>query len=123
MHESRNTQHAMRRRNILPALPGLKINGRDAPRLPNTSSLTFPGVEADALLLNLPEVMMGTGAACSSGALEPSHVLMAMGLSRAEAAATVRASLGRLTDRRDIEHAAARIAAAVRAMTGPLAQA
>jgi len=82
---------------LLASIPGLKINGRGAPRLPNTSSLTFAGIDADALLLNLPEVMMGIGSACSSGALEPSHVLLAMGLSRAEASATVRSSLGRFT--------------------------
>jgi len=82
---------------LLAGTPGLKINGCGAQRLPNTSSLTFPGVDADALLLNLPGVMMGTGSACSSGALEPSHVLLAMGLSRAEAGATVRTSLGRYT--------------------------
>lgn len=80
---------------LLASIPGLRINAREAQRLPNTSSLTFPGIDADALLLNLPEVMMGTGSACSSGALEPSHVLIAMGLSRAEASSTVRASLGR----------------------------
>jgi cysteine desulfurase len=60
----------------LASVPGLRINAREAERLPNTSSLTFPGIDADALLLNLPEVMLGTGSACSSGALEPSHVLL-----------------------------------------------
>ncbi len=97
---------------LLGSIPGLKINGRGAPRLPNTSSLTFPGIDADALLLNLPGVMMGTGSACSSGALEPSHVLIAIGLSRAEASATVRASLGRFTTSGEIERAAASIAGA-----------
>jgi len=88
---------------LLASIPGLKINGRGAPRLPNTSSLTFPGIDADALLLNLPEVMMGVGSACSSGALEPSHVLMAIGLSRSEAGSTVRVSLGRYTTLIQIE--------------------
>ena len=97
---------------LLAAIPGLKINAREADRLPNTSSLTFPGVDADALLLNLPGVMMGTGAACSSGALEPSHVLLAMGLSRAEASATVRTSLGRFTTAAQIEQAISMIASA-----------
>lgn len=88
---------------LLADIPGLRINAREAPRLPNTSSLTFPGIDADALLLNLPEVMMGTGSACSSGALEPSHVLMAIGLSRTEAGSTVRVSLGRYTTLIQIE--------------------
>jgi len=99
---------------LLAAIPGLKINAREADRLPNTSSLTFPGMDADALLLSLPGVMMGTGSACSSGALEPSHVLLAMGLSRAEASATVRASLGRFTTAEQIEQATLMIIASAR---------
>jgi cysteine desulfurase len=90
---------------LLAGVPGLRINAREAERLPNTSSLTFPGFDADALLLNLPEVMLGTGSACSSGALEPSHVLLAMGLSRADASSTVRASLGRFTAEEDVDRA------------------
>ena len=82
--------------------------------LSNTSSLTFPGIDADALLLNLPEVMMGTGSACSSGALEPSHVLTAMGLNRADAGSTVRVSLGRFTTGADIEKASLAISNAWR---------
>lgn len=81
----------------LAQISGLLINGRSAERLPNTSSLTFPGVDADALLLNLPTLMMGTGSACTSGAVEPSHVLTAIGLSRELASATIRLSLGRFT--------------------------
>ncbi len=78
-------------------IPELVINARKANRLPNTSSLTFPRVEADALLLNLPDVMLSTGSACSSGAMDPSHVLQAIGITREDAHRTVRASLGRYT--------------------------
>jgi cysteine desulfurase len=92
------------------AAPFLQINGKNALRLPNTSSLTFPGIDADALLLNLPEVMMGTGSACTSGAVEPSHVLQAMGLSRDDASSTIRASLGRYTTESDIQKACILIA-------------
>jgi len=88
---------------LLTEIDGLLINARDADRLPNTSSLTFPGVDADALLLNMPEVMLGTGSACTSGAVEPSHVLTAIGLSRDIARGTVRVSLGRFTDAHSIE--------------------
>lgn len=93
-------------------VPGLAINGSSVARLPNTSSLVFPGVEADALLLNLPALMLGTGSACTSGAIEPSHVLQAMGLSRGSAYATVRASLGRFTREDDIHRAAGLMAEA-----------
>lgn len=85
----------------------IRINATGATRLPNTSSITLVGIDADAFLLNMPEVMMGTGSACTSGALEPSHVLQAIGLSREDASSTVRASLGRFTSESDlliIEH-------------------
>uniref|UniRef100_A0A832M430 cysteine desulfurase n=1 Tax=Oscillatoriales cyanobacterium SpSt-402 TaxID=2282168 RepID=A0A832M430_9CYAN len=87
---------------LIKEIHNIRINGKNAPRLPNTSSLTFPGIDADALLLNLPDVMMGTGSACTSGAIEPSHVLQAIGLSRDDASSTIRASLGRFTTEADI---------------------
>ena len=87
---------------LLTVIDGLLINARQTDRLPNTSSLTFPGVDADALLLNMPELMSGTGSACTSGAVEPSHVLTAIGLSRAESSSTIRLSLGRFTYRHEI---------------------
>ena len=93
--------------------PSIRINGKNVPRLPNTSSLSFPGVDADALLLNLPEVMMGTGSACTSGAIEPSHVLQAIGLSREDASSTIRASLGRFTTESDIQIACSLIAESI----------
>jgi cysteine desulfurase len=90
---------------LISGIPGLTINGRHGLRLPNTSSLTFPGIEADALIFNLPELMLGTGSACTSGAVEPSHVLQAIGLDRAAASATVRASLGRFTTEPEVDNA------------------
>jgi len=86
-------------------IPDLLINGQKGYRLPNTSSLTLPSVEADALLLNLPEVMLGTGSACTSGALGPSHVLEAIGIPREKAHNTIRASLGRFTTNEQIINA------------------
>lgn len=91
--------------NLTPKIPAMYINGLKAPRLPNTSSLTFPGIDADALLLNLPQVMMSTGSACNSGALEPSHVLQAIGMNRSDASSTIRISLGRFTTENDIQEA------------------
>lgn len=90
---------------LLARIENLRINGRSARRLPNTSSLTFLGFDADGLLLSLPNLMMGTGSACSFGALEPSHVLLAMGLNRADAGSTVRASIGRFTTSAEIAQA------------------
>lgn len=87
-------------------IPGLRINGNRSNRLPGNSSLTFPNIEADVLILNLPELALSTGSACTSGTLEPSHVLTAIGLSREEADATIRIGLGRFTTREEIETAA-----------------
>jgi cysteine desulfurase len=94
-------------------IASVRINGDCNHRLPNTSSLTFPGVDADALLLNLPDVMMGTGSACTSGAIEPSHVLQAIGLNRDDASSTIRASLGRFTNESEIQKAGSLIVEAV----------
>ena len=68
--------------------------------------MTFHGVDADAILLNLTRTLLGTGSACTSGAIEPSHVLQAIGLSREDASSTIRASLGRFTTEEDIVAAA-----------------
>jgi len=86
-------------------IPSMLINGKGTERLPNTSSLTFPGVDADALILNAPEIMIGTGSACTSGAIEPSHVLIAMGISRENASSTIRISLGKYTKVQEINMA------------------
>jgi len=75
------------------------INGADVPRVPNTSSVTFRGADAEGIVigLDLSGVAVSTGAACSSGRVEPSHVLLAMGLTAAEARSTIRFSLSRFT--------------------------
>jgi cysteine desulfurase len=88
---------------LLSRIPGLVINGKNSFRLPNTSSLTFPDVDADALLLNISDVMLGTGSACNSGALEPSHVLQAIGVSREAAQRTIRASFGRFNSEEQVQ--------------------
>ena len=98
---------------LITALPGAWINSVSAKRLPNTISLTLPGIEVDALLLSLPEIMMGVGSACSTGALEPSHVLQAIGLSRSDAGSTVRLSLGRFNLLEEVSSTVTQIVAAV----------
>lgn len=90
-------------RGLLQVLPQARINARSAPRLPNTINLTIDGVEADALLIRLPDLMMSTGSACNTGAPEPSPVLQAIGLSREQASASLRISLGRMTRQENIE--------------------
>jgi len=81
------------------------VNGADAPRIPNTSSVTFRGADAEGIVigLDLNGVAVSTGAACSSGRVEPSHVLLAMGLTPDEARSTIRFSLSRFTTMDEIE--------------------
>jgi cysteine desulfurase len=78
------------------AIPGLTLNGPDAERIPNTLNLTFPGVIGESMLiaLDLEGVEVSMGSACAAGAVEPSHVLLAMGRSAAEARSSLRLSLG-----------------------------
>jgi len=92
---------------LLARVPEARVNGRGAPRTPNTANITFPGIEGEALViaLDLKGLACSTGAACSSGAVEPSHVLTAMGMPPSEARATLRLSLGRHTTPAEIDFA------------------
>jgi cysteine desulfurase len=78
------------------AIPGLRLNGAIANKLPNTLNLTFPGVLGESMLiaLDLEGVEVSMGSACAAGAVEPSHVLRAMGRSVADARSSLRISLG-----------------------------
>ena len=92
---------------ILATIDGVRRNGTDEPRLPNTSNLTFAGIEAETALLLFDKegLCCSAGSACSSGSINPSHVLTAMGVTREEARASLRFSLGRTTTDNDIDHA------------------
>ena len=94
---------------LLTKIPNLRRNGDLQNRLPHNSSLTFPGIEADALLANLAGLALSTGSACTAGAIEPSQVLSAIGLPRDEAYSTVRVGLGRGTTKEEVEVAAGKI--------------
>jgi cysteine desulfurase len=89
----------------------VRINSRQAPRLPQTSSLTFAGLRAAHLLASLRGLAVSTGSACASG--HPSHVLKAMGHSDADASASLRFSLGRFTTAADVEAAIEQVITAV----------
>jgi cysteine desulfurase len=87
------------------ALDSAGVNGEGAPRVPQTLSMYFDGIDGESLViaLDLKGLAVSTGAACSSGAIEPSHVLMAMGLSPDRARASVRFSLGRQNTTEEVE--------------------
>jgi len=90
---------------ILTGVPGTVVNGTPDARVPNTTNISFEGVEAESLLiaLDLEGIAVSTGSACSSGTLEPSHVLKAMGLPQAFARNSLRFSLGSSTTDAEID--------------------
>jgi cysteine desulfurase len=96
-------------RGILTQVQETNVNGQDARRVPNTANLRFHHVEGESLViaLDLQGLAVSTGAACSSGAIEPSHVLIAMGLRPDQARASIRFSLGKQTTEEDINFALA----------------
>jgi len=92
---------------VLETIPATAVNGAGAPRVPNTSNLFFDYIEGEALViaLDLKGVAASTGAACSSGSIEPSHVLTAMGLSDDRARASLRFSFGKHNVAEDLDYA------------------
>ena len=90
---------------VLVAVEAAGINGAGANRVPNTTNLWFDYIEGEALViaLDLKGLAVSSGAACSSGAIEPSHVLLAMGLPHDRARASIRISLGKQTTQEDVD--------------------
>ena len=85
------------------------LNGALDNRLPGASSLTFEGIDAEALIARIPELDLSAASACHSGTPEPSHVLRAIGLGAERAYATLRVALGRTTAHTDVEYSAYRL--------------
>ncbi len=100
---------------ILARVEEAGINGDDAPRVPNTTNIHFDYIDGEAMViaLDLKGLAVSTGAACSSGAIEPSHVLLAMGRRPDHARASIRFSLGRQTVAEDIDFALGLVAEVV----------
>jgi cysteine desulfurase len=100
---------------LLAAIPSIRVNGDTGCRVTNTSNLALSGAGGEALViaLDLQGIACSTGAACSSGAIEPSHVLLAIGLSGDDARSSLRFSLGRRTRSEEIDYALSVIPAAV----------
>jgi cysteine desulfurase len=94
-------------------LPESRVNGSPTQRLAGNISITVPGIDADELVREMHGLAISTGSACSSGYSSPSHVLTAIGLSRADARATLRISIGRPTTGEHIDSAAAQLIEAI----------
>jgi cysteine sulfinate desulfinase/cysteine desulfurase-like protein len=95
MYRLRELRDSLERR-IQELIPGTKLNGHREQRLPNTLNLTLPGIRGESLVLALDQkgIAVSSGSACRAGLPEPSHALMAMGLSEEEAHCAVRFTLG-----------------------------
>lgn len=104
-HERMSSLRDRLEQRIRTAVPGTQVNSSAANRVPNTSNIVFDGIEGEGFVIamDLKGVSVSTGAACSSGAIEPSHVLTAMGLSGDEARASIRFSLGKQNTEEEIE--------------------
>lgn len=100
--------HALKEklRQGLSAIEGIQINGSSSYALANTLNIAIQGVQAESLMVNLDlrDIAVSTGSACSSGATEPSHVLQAMGLSRERCKSSIRISLGKQNTEHDVDH-------------------
>jgi cysteine desulfurase len=91
------------------SLPGTRLNGHQARRLPGNLNVSFEGVDGERLLLALPDIAVSSGSACASVGTNPSHVLSAIGLSPRLARASLRFGLGRSTTEEQVDRAAARV--------------
>ncbi len=96
-------------KNELSALKGVVINGSDTHHLPSVLSVTFKSVEAHVLLASLRTLAASTGSACNSKSLEPSYILLALGVNEQDAKSTVRFSLGRFTTLEELQRVVAEI--------------
>ena len=103
---------------ITKVISDVTINGKSARRLPNTSNIRIKGALADAVILHAKQIEISTGSACSSSAIEPSHVLVAMGLNADEANQCIRISIGRQTTQQDMDIAINEIVKSVQYVRG-----
>ncbi len=118
MHEETTVVRALRDRfegAVLTQIAGTEVNGDRTERLPNTSNLYFPGVEAEAMLILLDKagICASAGSACTAGSLHPSHVLTAMGFPSARARASLRFSFSRFNTTEEIDRGLAILTGAV----------
>jgi cysteine desulfurase len=105
-------------RGIQGGLPGVEPNGHPERRLANTTNLSFPGLDGEALMKRLPDVAVSSSSACTSALLQPSYVLGALGCDEARIRGSVRFSLGRFTTGDEIDRAVASVVAAAKALRG-----
>jgi cysteine desulfurase len=114
MHDENTRVRALRdklEKGILSSIPGSSRNGAKEPRLPNTTNIAFDSVEAEGILLLLDQahICASSGSACTTGSLDPSHVLLAMGCSAARARSSIRFSLGIYNSEAEVDYVLERL--------------
>lgn len=98
---------------LMEGIPGIEVNGSPANRVANNLNVSLPGIDADELLARVPQLVISTGSACSSGAIGRSPVLIAMGLDEGRMDGAIRFGLGRFTTLDEVDRAAALVVNAV----------
>jgi cysteine desulfurase len=101
MQSLRDRLHGLLLKNITE----LKLNGHPKKRLPNTLNVSVPGIDSEALLSSIPELAASTGSACHADRMEPSSVLMSMGVAEEVALGALRLSLGKWSTEKDVDRA------------------
>jgi cysteine sulfinate desulfinase/cysteine desulfurase-like protein len=103
---------------LLALVPGARLNGDPDSRLPNTSNMTLPGLRGESVVVALDQygVSISSGSACKSGSPDPTHVLLAMGLSAEDAHCAIRFSLSRDTTAEDVDEAITSLGRVLEAM-------
>jgi cysteine desulfurase len=104
---------------VCSAIATARVNGKRAPRIGNTTNIGFRALQAEAILLLMSEagICASAGSACSSGSLEPSHVLQAMKVDPQFAHGSIRFSLSRFTTEAEIDHVVAKLPALLSRLT------
>src|SRR5260370_5222549 len=105
---------------ILERIPGSSRQSRKEPRMPNTSNIAFDGVEAEGILMLLDQagVCASSGSACTTGSLDPSHVLLAMGFNAARARSSIRFSLGAGNTAAEVDYVLKRLPGIIQRLRG-----
>lgn len=101
-------------RMLIAEIDDVLVNGHPTDRLPNNLNMTFRGVKADRLMMDMKDIAVSSGSACSSSAPEPSHVLQAIGMTREDVLASLRFGLGRFTTDEEIDYTIGRVVEAVK---------
>jgi cysteine desulfurase len=108
---TRNLLHKLEKE--LLAIGGITINGDTQNRLPNTLNICIEGIKSEQLITRVPQLAMATGSACTSALPQPSHVLLAMGLTEEQAYSSIRLSIGRYTTEEEIKRTVELLSAAI----------